>query len=565
MRFATDHLDDFATNNDTSRTATAAAHNDNNGNGRNYCPASRAFEFSPVTQAVVHLNGSATVAPHGFDPCFKKMEVTFSQHNPAGADGGHTWGYLHFKVDALPSKVICADSYIAGTRYAKRTLSVGTVDHIYKKMHLYINYTSPDEYADVLQNGMRIMVAPCGGVGTVKSILATVALFYGKELSQVSAANKNFLLYRGVFERFQDRTATRHGQLTPVDKASIHSGDNLQVVKLDGLDPMIMWGTGGRTGHTTIAVWGDDGELYVCESTAPSPFGSYWPQPYGVIKTPWDTWMKQALNASFAVNVLPLREDAAAAFDAAKFWTWFEGVQGMPYGYHVMLYSFLDTSDPPRNMPLPFDTASLDYMLPYLDRLVGNDDNPAPGANVFSLIGAGLNHRIGGGAPCRRGPGAMDCFSAKLVARNQSYAEATAIPEEDTWRYDVNATSNPKGNVAMMCSAFVAHAYKAAFAGRAGGAGGNGFVFPALRAHEFTPKDVYQLGIFQTTSGSGAGDRFNNETCPGGVVVSAGGTMCQLMGDFVLELNDYNTVKLYPDMNSACAAQWPDYNVTRPC
>ena len=71
--------------------------------------------------------------------------------------------------------------------------------------------------------------------------------------------------------------------------------------------------------------------------------------------------------------------------------------------------------------------------------------------------------------------------------------------------------------------------------------------------------------IFQTTSGSGAGDRFNNETCPGGVVVSAGGTMCQLMGDFVLELNDYNTVKLYPDMNSACAAQWPDYNVTRPC
>ena len=108
-------------------------------------------------------------------------------------------------------------------------------------------------------------------------------------------------------------------------------------------------------------------------------------------------------------------------------------------------------------------------------------------------------------------------------------------------------------------------AYKAAFAGRAGGAGGNGFVFPALRAHEFTPKDVYQLGIFQTTSGSGAGDRFNNETCPGGVVVSAGGTMCQLMGDFVLELNDYNTVKLYPDMNSACAAQWPDYNVTRPC
>ena len=156
----------------------------------------------------------------------------------------------------------------------------------------------------------------------------------------------------------------------------------------------------------------------------------------------------------------------------------------MPYGYHVMLYSFLDTSDPPRNMPLPFDTASLDYMLPYLDRLVGNDDNPAPGANVFSLIGAGLNHRLGGGAPCRRGPGAMDCFSAKLVARNQSYAEATAIPEEDTWRYDVNATSNPKGNVAMMCSAF---SRTPTSRWRKGGNG----LWPTS-GHEFA-KDVYQL------------------------------------------------------------------------
>ena len=46
------------------------------------------------------------------------------------------------------------------------------------------------------------------------------------------------------------------------------------VMRLDGLDPLVMWGTGGATGHSTIAVRDPkDGELYVCESTAANPFG----------------------------------------------------------------------------------------------------------------------------------------------------------------------------------------------------------------------------------------------------------------------------------------------------
>ena len=51
-----------------------------------------------------------------------------------------------------------------------------------------------------------------------------------------------------------------------VPASEIKSGDYLAILRLDGLDPLIMWGTGGHTGHTAVAVWFGD-ELYICEST----------------------------------------------------------------------------------------------------------------------------------------------------------------------------------------------------------------------------------------------------------------------------------------------------------
>jgi hypothetical protein len=199
----------------------------------------------------------------------------------------------------------------------------------------------------------------------------------------------------------------------------IKSGDNMQVLKLDGLDPLIAWGTGGRTGHTTVLVW-EDIDLYVCESTDASPFGSYWPPPYGIIRTPYKQWIEQAKTAGFSVVLLPLSDEAAKAFDEKAFWTWFvdtavvyifcalmsplishvssrdvscdrfQKVEGMPYGYHVMLYSFLDTHSPARNLPQPIDDAGLMNSFTSLDKLVGHDDEPI-GSNMYSLIIEGLS------------------------------------------------------------------------------------------------------------------------------------------------------------------------------
>ena len=50
-----------------------------------------------------------------------------------------------------------------------------------------------------------------------------------------------------------------------VPESEIHSGDFIVILRLDGLDPMIMYGTGSAGAHCTMALWFDDG-LYIVES-----------------------------------------------------------------------------------------------------------------------------------------------------------------------------------------------------------------------------------------------------------------------------------------------------------
>lgn len=50
-----------------------------------------------------------------------------------------------------------------------------------------------------------------------------------------------------------------------IDESQIKSGDFFLNLRLDGLDPLIMYGTGSIGGHCTMALWIDD-ELYVVEA-----------------------------------------------------------------------------------------------------------------------------------------------------------------------------------------------------------------------------------------------------------------------------------------------------------
>jgi len=108
-------------------------------------------------------------------------------------------------------------------------------------------------------------------------------------------------------------------------------------MRLDGLDPMLMYGTGSKVGHNTMALR-FDGELYVVESQD----AWYWPT-HGLQRTLWADWIKQAEDASFHVVHCRLNADARAKFDEKAANAFFEDTVGLPYGYHNFLYGWIDT------------------------------------------------------------------------------------------------------------------------------------------------------------------------------------------------------------------------------
>jgi len=77
-------------------------------------------------------------------------------------------------------------------------------------------------------------------------------------------------------------------------------------MRLDGLDPMIMWATGSHSGHSLMALR-FDGELYIVESQdAP-----YWPI-HRIQRNKFSEWMRMAETANFHVCILPLSDEKRA-------------------------------------------------------------------------------------------------------------------------------------------------------------------------------------------------------------------------------------------------------------
>lgn len=77
-------------------------------------------------------------------------------------------------------------------------------------------------------------------------------------------ANVDFLKW-GINWELKERETHK----VEIDESLIKSGDWLAILRLDGLDPMIMYGTGSRVGHTVSCLWfEEDGkrELYIVES-----------------------------------------------------------------------------------------------------------------------------------------------------------------------------------------------------------------------------------------------------------------------------------------------------------
>lgn len=167
-------------------------------------------------------------------------------------------------------------------------------DFFYERTHqLTFSNLSPNTIEDILTNGFRIFMFCDGIVDSIASIFQTVLLFagglgkdpndpiFGSHVPEyMEKANVNFLKQTMGWQ-LQERPI----QEVTVDKSMIKSGDFLMVYRLDGLDQLIMYGTGSHVGHATMALWMDD-DLYIVESQD----GWYWPKSQ-IQRNKFDDWI----------------------------------------------------------------------------------------------------------------------------------------------------------------------------------------------------------------------------------------------------------------------------------
>ena len=210
-------------------------------------------------------------------------------------------------IDAKrPKSVFCKDWFFIGNTELQH------VEVIFKRGTHTITFTNLDEnaLADIQKAGFKIYMFCDGFIDTFISVFKTVLCFLGGLGDDPNAkifnshvpeymvkGNVQFLNITMGYELVE-----RDIQVVDIDTSNIKSGDFLAIMRLDGLDPIIMYGTGSHAGHSTMALWFDD-ELYIVESQD----AWYWPV-HNIQRNKFSDWIQYAKNCDFHVAHMPLSD-----------------------------------------------------------------------------------------------------------------------------------------------------------------------------------------------------------------------------------------------------------------
>lgn len=178
-------------------------------------------------------------------------------------DNGALLVILHLtRINEGFDKLLCQDTYFMATPFRhfapEIALSAGTHTIVW-------GMVQGDELEDLKQIGVRVFCLAQSMRGTFMDIYKTFQLFR-------SFVSRGPAVPADVEERnvaFLQTFASYNMQVKPeiahIEAVDLQSGDLIGVVRLDGLDPTIMWGTGSRLGHTAIILREQD-TVWVCES-----------------------------------------------------------------------------------------------------------------------------------------------------------------------------------------------------------------------------------------------------------------------------------------------------------
>ncbi|MCQ2816174.1 MAG: hypothetical protein MJ252_02800 [archaeon] len=463
------------------------------------------YYFLPMIKAKLYKEGDSFEFKAG---CFKKNTATLKEIK------GNSMTII-INADE-PESLLCHDLYIMHTTNINQLYSVfNRGDH-----EIIIENLSQDDLDEIRVNSIKVMGFCQGIAASLRSLVMSLLLYVGgmgndpeNPIPILRPKVPDYMIEHNIallkfYNNYTPRP--REDKVIELDEKYIHTGDFIAISRLDGVDPMIMIGTGSQIGHSTVAAW-IDGKLYVIESQD----GWYWPY-HGIQRNEWKEWCRLARIADFNVAVLPLSEEARAKFDEKKAVEWFKnGIEGLNYGYHNFLFTFIDTPD--QNLPFVLTHEHFEFLFTILEKF----SEPL----ATKMLGEGVNMRLGTKNLT------LVQAAAEAARRNITFEELLAMPEQDGWEY-----SDGKNYV---CACFCAAFYKA----------GGMFGDYEIQATEFTPKDVYQLDIFDK-------NYKKPQEC---IDADPDLPYCQIMGKFKIDLPGYSTIKPYPHMNERCPSVAPDF------
>lgn len=122
------------------------------------------------------------------------------------------------------------------------------------------------EQEDVGISGISIFKSCYGIIKETESILRFMEMFINVNRKNyeipdyMANTDRQFLLESMGYD-----LPPRPTNFVDIDQSLVKSGDFFGITRLDGLNPLIMYGTGSHIGHCTTALQFDEG-LYIVES-----------------------------------------------------------------------------------------------------------------------------------------------------------------------------------------------------------------------------------------------------------------------------------------------------------
>ena len=459
----------------------------------------RYYEFIPELIGSLNSNNFIEFESN----CFKKVNITLDIKND-----NYIINYQNYKM----KHIVCMDVYFSGSINSQNINFIPSIKHEYSILIKFKN--KKIDISDINFNGYHIFYFKNGVVNSISSFINTIQLFVGNNLEE-----NNILFLK---EKMNYDIKLNQESEVEFNHNKIKTGDILLLNRLDGLDQLIMWGTGSYIGHTAIAVWIKD-ELYVLESTDANPYGKIcWDPPYGIIKNKWSKWYKMVKNCSSFVSILRLNSNLNLDFN--KGIEFFKSVEGLPYGYNNFIFGWIDTLYD--NYPNPFSSEFLYVLL----NKFSNKKDSFPN-KYFSQ---GLNKRLG--------TENLNFNEVLVEALNKKikFKQLLIVPERDKWIYK----NKIRPGRSMVCDVFVLSFLKSSGL----------FKNIDIDVSEFTPKDLYQLKIFNDTWLNKSNIKcLNNDS------------WCQILGLYYMDLNDFNSIDIYPRMNQNCGSKPPFYKRLKNC